>query len=55
MIKGKRAALYVRVSTNNRATRNQAVFDRTPKSRSSRCAKWPSSAAGPWRGSILTA
>jgi DNA invertase Pin-like site-specific DNA recombinase len=29
--KGKRAALYVRVSTNNRATRNQAVFEQNPE------------------------
>ena len=27
----KRAALYVRVSTNNRATRNQAVFEQNPE------------------------
>jgi DNA invertase Pin-like site-specific DNA recombinase len=29
--KPKRAALYVRVSTNNRATRNQAVFEQNPE------------------------
>jgi DNA invertase Pin-like site-specific DNA recombinase len=29
--KTKRAALYVRVSTNNRATRNQAVFEQNPE------------------------
>ena len=29
--KGKRAALYVRVSTNNRAARNQAVFEQNPE------------------------
>jgi DNA invertase Pin-like site-specific DNA recombinase len=29
--KGKRAALYVRVSTTNRATRNQAVFEQNPE------------------------
>jgi DNA invertase Pin-like site-specific DNA recombinase len=29
--KSKRAALYVRVSTTNRATRNQAVFEQNPE------------------------
>src|SRR5215467_2642879 len=29
--KNKRAALYVRVSTTNRATRNQAVFEQNPE------------------------
>jgi DNA invertase Pin-like site-specific DNA recombinase len=29
--KSKRAALYVRVSTNNRAARNQAVFEQNPE------------------------
>jgi len=29
--KTKRAALYVRVSTTNRATRNQAVFEQNPE------------------------
>src|SRR6516162_11592189 len=29
--KAKRAALYVRVSTANRATRNQAVFEQNPE------------------------
>lgn len=28
---GKRAALYLRVSTNNRAARNQAVFEQNPE------------------------
>lgn len=29
--KPKRAALYVRVSTTNRSTRNQAVFEQNPE------------------------
>ena len=29
--KTKRAALYVRVSTTNRSTRNQAVFEQNPE------------------------
>jgi DNA invertase Pin-like site-specific DNA recombinase len=29
--KSKRAALYVRVSTTNRSTRNQAVFEQNPE------------------------
>jgi hypothetical protein len=37
--KAKRAALYVRVSTTNRSTRNQAVFEQTRKSRSYLCAR----------------
>ena len=29
--KAKRAALYIRVSTTNRSTRNQAVFEQNPE------------------------
>ena len=31
LLKGKRAVLHVRVSTNNRAARDQAVFEQNPE------------------------
>ena len=41
--KPKRAALYFRVSTTNRTTKNPNVFEQDP---SVRCARWQSSEAG---------
>jgi hypothetical protein len=50
--KAKRVALYVRVSTANRATRNQAVFEQTPRYRNYPSVRWPNSGAGAWCGCI---
>jgi hypothetical protein len=51
----KRAALYVRVSTNNRATRNQAVFEQHPGVQELPSRQiWQSGAAGLLCGSTPT-
>ena len=53
--KPKRAALYVRVSTSNRAARNQALFEQNPEVQEQPLRQMAEQRAGPWCESIPTA